>query len=67
MVSLLWLPIIAGVLQGSILGPLFFLIHINDLSKNLPSVTKIFADSKSIFSIRHDVDLSAKQLNDLYK
>ena len=59
-----WLPIIAGVPQGSILGPLFILIYINDLSKNFSSITKLFADDTSIFSIVYDVDLSAKQLND---
>ena len=46
------------------LGPLFFLIYINDLSKNLSSITKLFFDDTSIFSVVHDVDLSAKQLND---
>ena len=59
-----WLPIIAGVPQGSILGPLFILIYINDLSKNLSSIAKLFADDISIFSVVHDVDLSTKQLND---
>ena len=46
------------------LGPLFFLIYINDLSKNLSSITKLFADDKFIFSVVHDIDLPAKQLND---
>ena len=59
-----WLPIIAGVPQGSILGSLFFLIYINDLCKNLSSIAKLFVDDTSIFSAVYDVDLFPKQLND---
>ena len=50
--------------QESILGPLSFLIYINDLSENLTSNAKPFADDTSLFSVVHDVSISAKDLND---
>ena len=59
-----WASVNAGVPQGSILSPLFFLLFINDLSDNLISNPKLFADDASLFSVVQDITLSAKNLND---
>ena len=58
-----WTNVLAGVPQGSILGPLFFLIYINDLSDDISSNPKLFADDTSLFSAIHDKNNSAKELN----
>ena len=41
----------------------FFLIYINDLENGIQSEIKFFADDTSLFSIVHDVNISADDLN----
>ena len=53
----------AGVPQGSILGPLSFLVYINDLADGLSSDTKLFADDASLFSAIHDSVIMTIELN----
>ena len=57
-----WKNINAGVPQGSILGPLLFLIYINDLTEGLTTNVKLFADDTSLFSVVHDTQMQHLQM-----
>ena len=62
-----WKEILAAVLKDSILGPLLFLIFINDIPEEIQSNIIFFVNDSLIFSVMKDSIAASVTLNeDLY-
>ena len=57
-------PVYAGVPQGSVLGPLLFLIYVNDIANSMLTSCRLFADDNSLqhaaFNL-HDIECNLNQ------
>ena len=58
-----YLPISAGVPQGSVLGPILFLVYINDITNDIESIIKLFADDTSMYLGLRNTEIRTQILN----
>ena len=58
-----WAAASAGVPQGSVLGPLFFLTYIIDIVDNIDCNFRLSADGTSLFCTVKSENVTAEKLN----
>ena len=57
-----WTSVMSGVPQGAVLGPILFLIYINDISRNIMSDTKLFTDDMKVYRVLGDTKEDVEEL-----
>jgi len=45
----IWLPVLSGVPQGTVLGPLLFLLYVSDIETDVTSEIRLFADDCIVY------------------
>ena len=58
-----WTPVLAGAPQGSIVGPLLFLLYINGIVKHKGCSIRLFADDTSLYITVECPNAAARCLN----
>ena len=51
-----WAQVVSGVPQESVLGPLLFILYVNDIPDLIESTVKMFADDTKIYSVIQSFD-----------
>ena len=62
-----WAPVLSGIPQGSILGPVLFSLFVNDLPGEVSSFISLFADDTKIFLPLTNDDSAMQLQEDLWK
>ena len=62
-----WVNVQSGVPQGSVLGPLLFILYVNDVPDLIESNLKMFADDTKIYSVIKSFHDSLKLQHDINK